>query len=558
MGQSVLVVGAGPTGLTLANALAAYRVPFTIVDRKPGPTQDSKALAINVATQYGLELIGLDSTFKDSGCRVQRLNVLWRGRRFSAVDFRHLDFHLREFITQPQSDTEERLIEVLAKRDIRVEWQTRLIDITQSANGVEAVLQDVYGRCRTMRYAYAVGCDGKNSVVRPRVGAVFSGHDYPMYFALGDFELNWNGRRDQVYYHVYDDTFFIFVPVNATHWRVVVKHDGAIPDATVQPSEITDVVARYLGPDVFRGDPIWISRAPFYMRIADRLRHGKLFLAGDAAHLYSPIGGTGMNTGMQDALNLAWKLACCFHGLAHDALLDTYESERLEAIKAGALATDKSTRLIGRMDCDMASLGQWLPTMSNRDALRSQLPFLHSGLALAYPKSFDVTGGAAFAGSQQAGRLCLGFGRLLSLLKERDGQLPVLIGVVRLREGSTVAILPQLREIQRITAEYRGVVRWMVFVPDSVTRVMVAETFPDMVVCASDSDLLARVGVGPGALTLIMPDGIIGFSGSVTDTNGAQAMLEQRFGATPSARGANGVALRGCADQEIVNQEVSV
>jgi 2-polyprenyl-6-methoxyphenol hydroxylase-like FAD-dependent oxidoreductase len=129
----LLIVGAGPTGLALANVLAAHGIQFDIVDRKSAPSEASKALAINVATQYGFELIGLGDSIGRLGARLQRINLLWQGKRFSAVDLRHLDFHLRSVITQPQQQTEAELIAALLRRGVRVGFQTELTEMWWAA-----------------------------------------------------------------------------------------------------------------------------------------------------------------------------------------------------------------------------------------------------------------------------------------------------------------------------------------------------------------------------------------------------------------------------------------
>lgn len=522
--ERVLIAGAGPTGLTLALALSRYGVPFSIIDQKPGPTYESKGLALNAPSIYGFELIGHEGIFERTGCLVHRANILWQGRDFSAVDLRHLPFHIQAFVTKPQATTEEELIEALAREGHQVAWTKRLVEVEEGADGVEAVEEDAEGRRTTRRYAYVVGCDGKRSLIRDKIGADFTGPDYDMHFVLGDFEMVWDREPDQVYYFVYPDRFFVFVPITPTLWRVVVKHDGPPnSEAPPTPEEITGPVARYIGPGLFRSEqPSWLSRAQFYTRTAGRMRRGRLFLAGDSAHLVSPIGGTGMNSGMMDALNLAWKLAQVHHGQAGDRLLDTYEPERLEAVTATAMATDRSTRIIGRLDRDEAAIAPFLPRMANRRFLRSVFPLNFSGLALSYRQAFTARGegpdGAAAPGTAP-GDLNLGFGRLRSLLGAAKDSLPpaTLLGVVNPGAIATDALGGQLDALLALQDRYRDLLRWCVFLPDDAGDAAARLARAGAIPLAHDPALLRALGVGDGMLSVIRPDAIVGYRGALAD-----------------------------------------
>ncbi|NRR33515.1 FAD-dependent monooxygenase [Oxalobacteraceae bacterium] len=553
--HGVLIAGAGPTGLTLANALAAYGVPFQIIDQKPGPSSDSKGLALNIASQYGLELLGLGDMLGQAGCRVRRLNVLWQGRRLNPIDFRRLDFPLRSFITQPQATTEAELVAALARQGHAVRWNTRLLEVGQHGEAATASIALPDGSRQQRGYAWVVGCEGKHSLVRESMGAVMNGGDHPMYFALGDFALNYDGPQDEVSYHVHDDGFFILVPIGAGVWRVVVKHDGPVPAQPLQAEEITATVKRHLGEALFGAAPVWMSRAAFYTRTSDRLRQRRLFLAGDAAHLFVPIGGTGMNTGMQDALNLAWKLAHCWHGQAADTLLDTYEHERLAAIRGTASVTDLSLRMIARVERNPAALAELMPSMANRPALR-QLPLRHSGLALSYAGSQRWDGGSARPGNRGAGQFCIGLARLYRLLDgagapaaaaqvsgqvaaQVPAQLPAqartgaavtsaaLLAVVRFDAAPDSAGMATLILLQRLRHAYPQALRVLVLLADAG----IASLLPSLPVAvhAADAQTLQLSGLAGAGLLLVQPDGVIAYSGGSADGAGLQAVLETHF-----------------------------
>ncbi len=381
LNAAVLIVGAGPTGLTLANDLARRRVPFRIIDAKPGIGRDSKGLALNVSSQYAMRLIGLGNKVGAAASHIERLNIHWQGKRYASINFKRLAGAIKALLTQPQSHTEAQLQSCLADAGQQVDWSHTLLDLVEHKDHVSVSIATPCGETVHERYQYLAGCDGKHSAVRAALGTSFDGKDYPMYFALGDFRLDWDISTREVQYCVYEDGFFILVPIGEGMWRIVVKFDGALPERAVAPSDIVNVIQHYWGTGVQLGEPLWLSRAPFYHRVAARLSSDRLFIAGDAAHLFSPIGGTGMNTGIQDALNLGWKLAFAHHGLCDSAILKSYERERLPEIKKASSIADLSTRLICGQDWQHPIIGKMAPRMGNRHDLRKTFPRTHSGMA---------------------------------------------------------------------------------------------------------------------------------------------------------------------------------
>ena len=282
--NAILIVGAGPTGLSLANDLARRKVPFKIIDSKSGPSSDSKGLAINISSQYGLGLIGLAPPVGGGGMPISRLNLYWNSARFSAIDFSYLPTGIDSLITQPQAITEQELIHALSATGNRVLWGCKLTDLTETNNSVVARYLTDDGNLIEEDFSFLVGCDGKHSRVRTHLNTAFEGKTYPMHFVLGDFQIEPGLADNQVHYFVYEDTFFIFVPIAKGIWRIVVKYDGELPQTPLSSQDISQIIARHFGEQLTLGDPIWISRAPFYNRIADRLSSKRLFIAGDAAH----------------------------------------------------------------------------------------------------------------------------------------------------------------------------------------------------------------------------------------------------------------------------------
>ncbi|OUS01159.1 hypothetical protein A9Q81_09880 [Gammaproteobacteria bacterium 42_54_T18] len=373
--KPVLIVGAGPVGLLIANGLAANNVPFDIVDKKTGPSSESKGLAINISSQSAFKLCGVNDPIGNSGCKIKRLDIHWNRHRFSSINFSHLSTARNYLITQPQWVTEQELINSLK---IHVRWSHELIGLQQESSGVVAHLQTEEGEV-SEQYEYVVGCDGKYSKVRSYISRDEEFTQYDMHFVLGDFQLEQQVPRDTVQYQVFSDAFFILVPISNELTRVVVKYDGPPPDRPVQSADIVDYVNKYTETPLIKHNSNWISRAPFYNAVSSRMQSGRLFIAGDAAHLFSPIGGTGMNTGFQDAINLLWRLTYLYRGYASRALLNFYEEERVPANRSGMITADINTKNIADVSKAKEFIDAIAPVISNRSNLRFNLPAAISG-----------------------------------------------------------------------------------------------------------------------------------------------------------------------------------
>lgn len=507
----MLIVGAGPTGLTLGLSLSSYGIASDIVDLKDGPSRDSKALAINPLSWHQLLACGAQREIGIQAQRVRRLNVLWNGvTRLNPIDLRWLDDEHNFFLIQRQEATELELLELLQKRGGAVQWNTEILRVDARDAAVSVECRSSRG-VTTRTYEYVIGCDGKRSIVRDAIGARFEGSDYGMHLVLGDFDLNWDANRNEVHYLVYADTFFVMVPLGGTTWRVVVKHANDPPPGELPVSAIAEPVARYLGRDVLHAGPFWYSRAPLYVRTASTLRAGRLFIAGDAAHLYSPIGGTGMNTGIQDAINLGWKLAFTLRGWARpESLLASYEQERLPIIRHNAVATDWATRMIARQVRPEDEAERFIPTPSRRDVIRKQFPAVFSGMAMRYTASEVLAASGSHGYSERVGTINRG----ISAIVAKSPIIGQPLRVVTATEGA----LP-LRYLRRIAEQSR---RFMAV--DCVAVGRTAPAFPERHLGAPtvilNDDAWRRSGLVPGELQIIRPDGVISFNGRCEASDG--------------------------------------
>lgn len=328
----VLVVGAGPTGLTAAALLAASGVRFRIIDKLPERSEKSRALVVHARTLELLQKLDLADSLIERGQPSMRFNLYVKGRRATHVQLGDIGMEDTPFpflLFVSQAETEALLEDHLRQSGVSVERSVELLEVEQDDDGVTAKVRGPAGEER-IRARYLIGCDGAHSLVRKAAGLSFEGAPYPQEFLLADAELTWDLTPNEIHLFLGREGILIVFPLKGrSHYRVMASRladeiEGAPPTA-----EEFETLAREIG-----GHPLtidrahWLSRFRLHHRGVDRYRAGRIFVAGDAAHIHSPAGGQGMNTGIQDAWNLAWKLAEVVKGHAPDALLDSYHDER--------------------------------------------------------------------------------------------------------------------------------------------------------------------------------------------------------------------------------------
>jgi 2-polyprenyl-6-methoxyphenol hydroxylase-like FAD-dependent oxidoreductase len=342
----VLVVGAGPTGLALAAELAASGVRPRLVDRGRGRAEQSRALAIQPRTLEVLAGLGVGQRLVEAGNPAVRLRMHAGGREVSMPMF---DLGLDDtaypyLLFLSQAETERMLEEHLAAAGVPVEREVELTDLDLRPEAAVAVLRH-HGREETVPARYLVGCDGAGSAVRRLSGIPFQGGSYPQTFVLADLEAD-GVQPGSAHVHLSRAGMLFFFPlVHPASWRMLVIRppgDPTPPDAPVTLPEVQAIADAYTGGRVRLRDPVWMTNFRLHHRAAAHYRTGPVFLAGDAAHIHSPAGAQGMNTGIQDAANLGWKLAQTLRGAADPALLDTYEPERAPVGRAVLRFTDRA------------------------------------------------------------------------------------------------------------------------------------------------------------------------------------------------------------------------
>jgi 2-polyprenyl-6-methoxyphenol hydroxylase-like FAD-dependent oxidoreductase len=343
----VLIVGAGPTGLALAAELRSFGVSFRIVDRAPDAVHESRALGIQARTLEVLAGLGMASPLIEAG---DAATVLLLHTRRSVVTIKLFDEGVREtaypfLLFLSQAETERILLDGLIAEGVTVERGVELLDVEQDADAVGCLLGTAGGARFGIRARYVVGCDGAHSAVRHRSGIGFAGTAFPQTFVLADLEID-GIEPGRVHAYLAEAGIMFFFPLGSpASWRMLlmIPPDAGVQQRTIQ--QLQKLVEGYTQDPVLLHDPVWLTDFSVQSRRADRFRTGRIFLAGDAAHIHSPAGAQGMNTGIQDAVNLGWKLAFVCHGLANENLLDSYEVERIPVARSVLRMTNRIFRV---------------------------------------------------------------------------------------------------------------------------------------------------------------------------------------------------------------------
>jgi 2-polyprenyl-6-methoxyphenol hydroxylase-like FAD-dependent oxidoreductase len=539
----VLIVGSGPTGLALASQLRSFGTPFRIIDRSFDRARESRALAVQARTLEILQSVGLADRLVARGNPSARLVFHFEGGRSAEVrlgDFAAHDTRFPFILFVSQAETETLLGSHLTSNGVAIERGLELVDFSTDDTGVDVVLRHSDGHEERTRASYLVGCDGAHSVVRKRVGIPFEGDAYLQDFLLGDLEaiansaalvpnaLNSFGGRH--------GTAMFFPLSHPATWRVIAmsgrtaRQRPTKPDSRDRPitgelslSELQAVVDGATDTEVRLHDPVWLAHFRLHHRQATKYRAGRVFIAGDAAHIHSPVGAQGMNTGIQDAWNLGWKLAFVASGAAKPELLDSYEAERWPVGRTLLRYTD---RIFGVFTRAMSSsaVAAWvrrtvvarvLPRVMAAERIRALLFRFVSELGIGYPRSPIVTEGTPSlrkgprAGDRLPDATVTRNGQESTLQHEVVGPCLCLLlcGPVEEWSVSTDAIRACSTYSHLVTVKY-------------LTRSPV----PDALVDGSGA-AFERLGVRKTAQYLVRPDGYVAYRCAGTVLRGVEQYL---------------------------------
>jgi 2-polyprenyl-6-methoxyphenol hydroxylase-like FAD-dependent oxidoreductase len=330
-GVPVVIVGAGPTGVMLAIELARRGISVRIFDKQPKRSNETRAIGIHARTLETFHQLGIVDQFLERGHKTTGMAVHTRARRNTRVDFDGLDSPYPFVLMLGQDQTQEILDRKLERLGVSIERGVEVSKVDHQVDGVEITITRSTEHEETLCADWVIGCDGAHSVVRRHLGGSFDGDDYGQDWLMTEVNIDWPVERERFHVFSYTAAPVVAFPLPAGRWRVflpqVPNRAGERQPPTMR--EIERLVAQRGPAGMKLTNPTLLQAFRCYRRSTRIMRRGRLLLAGDAAHIHSPAGGQGMNTGLHDACNLGWKLALVARDEASPELLDTYQDERL-------------------------------------------------------------------------------------------------------------------------------------------------------------------------------------------------------------------------------------
>jgi 2-polyprenyl-6-methoxyphenol hydroxylase-like FAD-dependent oxidoreductase len=341
----VLIVGAGPTGLLAACELSRHGLSVRIVDEAAEPTTLSKAIAVHARTLEIFDDLGIADAAIDRGHKLDGITVIAGGETLVSADLGELPTRYPFVLSIAQSETEALLAEKLASYGISVEREQKLVGFAQDGTGVTATLSGKEGK-KDVRAAWLIGADGAHSTVRRQLEIPFEGSTYEERFLLADVAIEGHVREDRITTFFAEDGVLACFPMKEQRFRLIGLAAAGATDKAPTLDEVSALFKARSGLPAKLSDARWLASFKVHCRQVASYRDDRVFLMGDAAHIHSPVGGQGMNTGLQDAHNLAWKLALVHTGKARGLLLDSYHAERHAVGVALLRGTDAATKVI--------------------------------------------------------------------------------------------------------------------------------------------------------------------------------------------------------------------
>ncbi len=399
----ILVVGAGPTGLMAANLLKRSGVQVRIVDERGEASRESRAFAIQARTMELFQHLGVVGKLLDRGVINPGIEFYVGGKHVGGLNYdmaESPDTPYPFIFLLPQSQTEAILIEDLSAQGVEVERRMEITGLEQDGQGVTATGTTPDGTAFAIRSSYVIGGDGAHSIVRRTQGFTFEGAKYAQTFLLADCRVEWPYDHSRFRVFMHGASVGLFLPLDGAACSRVMTTDhsgkadqGGTAASQMDLPELQAAFRQATGTDATLSEPVWTTRYRVHHRGVDTYRKGRVFVAGDAAHIHSPAGGQGMNTGLQDAANLAWKLAAVLRHGASPSLLDTYDTERRPVGLQVVATSDKMFSAAAGKTGWEATVRDWIAkpavaALSNMKSVQHRAFRTLSELDIVYPASF--------------------------------------------------------------------------------------------------------------------------------------------------------------------------
>lgn len=401
----VLIVGAGPTGLTAAVELSRLGVGVRIIDRAAERSLTSRALGVAARTVELLRVRGVGDEMVRIGNRASATTLYTGGQKLAAIELHRMSSEFNYVLLLAQSETERLLAEQLNRQGVKIERGVEMVAATLQPDHVDVRLRSGDGTEEAVRSSYLIAADGSHSAIRKAIGLPFEGKSLTQNYVLGDVHLAGDIPQDQLSIFLARNGFLAVFPMGDGRFRFMATDHEQITGDTGEPT-LEDIQRLYdrtvhLGAQLYDLD--WSSRFRINSRYMTALRHGRVFFGGDAAHVHSPAGGQGMNAGIADMINLSWKLAMVIEGRARRELLDTYESDRLPVIRQLVRMTERATKVFNSTSPLVhAALTRVAPILLARSAVQNKAAPKLGQLAAGY-RGCPIAKGGGRIGSLRAG-----------------------------------------------------------------------------------------------------------------------------------------------------------
>lgn len=386
----VLVAGAGPVGLAAALALAQSGTAVRIIDKLDKPTNQSRAAVIHARTLEMFERLGIVEKFLSIGVKIHGAAIHGPdGSLLTRPTMDHLPSHYNYMLGIDQCSTERLLTEQLNRLGVAVERQVELERFALRDDGVDVTLRLPDGSEVTDSFSFLIGADGARSTVRHGLGLHLEGETLDATWITADVKIDWSRPSDEAVVYLSHEGIAFIAPMNDDRWRVIVNVEkiSAADVVNVTLEDVQQIVSDRFGIKAPLYDPVWISPFSINTRMSPTMRVGRVFLAGDASHVHSPLGGQGMNTGIQDALNLAWKLALVSSGCASEELLDSYNAERHENARQLLGKVGPATKMINLRQPVALEIRNLVIRTLSQLGITALIARTFSMLEIAYPHS---------------------------------------------------------------------------------------------------------------------------------------------------------------------------